>query len=102
MKLPFVSRKAYEELQSQLEELDLEYRNYRRRNQDLKDTAYIQGKSDTLRELLSVYDNLLLALAQPCQDEAFLKGIRMTMEGMVKTLGTMGVTEIPALGEPFE
>ena len=102
MKLPFVSRKTLEEAQNRMEELTREYQNYRRRNADVKDSAYRQGKQDGVKELLVVYDNLLRALEQPCQDKAFLTGIEMTMNSMKQTLERMGITEISALGETFD
>lgn len=91
-----------EETQFQFEELNQEYQNYRRRNAEVKENAYRQGKNDAVKELLSVYDNLLRALEQPCGDEAFLAGIQMTMNAMKKTLEHMGVTEIEALGAVFD
>ncbi len=91
-----------EETQFRLEELNQEYQNYRRRNADVKEASYRQGKNDALKELLSVYDNLLRALEQPCEDEAFLAGIQMTMNAMKRTLEHMGVTEIEALGAVFD
>lgn len=91
-----------EETQFRLEELNQEYQNYRRRNADVKETSYRQGKNDAVKELLSVYDNLLRALEQPCEDEAFLAGIQMTMNAMKKALEHMGVTEIEALGAAFD
>lgn len=102
MKLPIVSRKEMEEAQFRMEELSQEYQNFRRRNAELKETSYRQGKQDAVKELLCVYDNLLRALRQPCEDAAFLTGIEMTMNAMKKSLETMGITEIPALGEPFD
>lgn len=102
MKLPFVSRKALEASEARLAELNLEYQNYRRRNGEIRETAHRQGENDAIQELLSVYDNLLLALEQPCEDEAFRKGIEMTLSTMVKSLAALGVTEIPALGKPFD
>ena len=102
MKLPFVSRKTLEEAQNRMEELTREYQNFRRRNADVKDSAYRQGKQDGVKELLVVYDNLLRALEQPCQDKAFLTGIEMTMNSMKQTLERMGITEISALGETFD
>lgn len=102
MKMPFVSRKAAEESQYRLEELNQEYQNYRRRNADLKDQSYRQGKNDAVKELLSVYDNLLRALEQPCSDEAFLAGIQMTMNSMKKSLEHLGITEIEAQGAAFD
>lgn len=91
-----------EKTQFRLEELNQEYQNYRRRNADVKETSYRQGKNDAVKELLSVYDNLLRALEQPCEDEAFLAGIQMTMNAMKKALEHMGVTEIEALGVAFD
>lgn len=91
-----------EETQFRMEELSQEYQNYRRRNAEVKEASYRQGKNDAVKELLSVYDNLLRALEQPCDDEGFLAGIQMTMNAMKKTLEHMGVEEIAALGEPFD
>ena len=102
MTMPFVSRKAADESQYRLEELNQEYQNYRRRNADLKDQSYRQGKNDAVKELLAVYDNLLRALEQPCFDEAFLAGIQMTMNSMKKSLEHLGITEIEAQGAAFD
>lgn len=99
MKMPFAARKA---AQLRLEELDQEYQNYRRRNAELKEQSYRQGQNDAVKELLSVYDNLLRALELPCGDEAFLAGIQMTMNNMKKTLERMGITEIQAQGAVFD
>ncbi len=102
MKTPFVSRKTAEESLFRLEELNQEYQNYRRRNADIREEAYRQGKFDGVKALLPVYDNLIRALEQPCGDEAFVSGIRMTLDQMKKALERMGITEIPALGQIFD
>lgn len=102
MKFPFVSRRLLEETESRSQELKQEFCAYRRRNAEVREDAYLQGSSDALKELLPVYDNLLRALEQPCADEAFLKGIRLTLDSMKNTLATLGVTEIPALGQSFD
>lgn len=102
MKLPIVSRRTAEASQFRLEELNQEYQNYRKRNAELKEQSYQQGKNDAVRELLSVYDNLLRALEQPCGDEAFLTGIHMTLNNMKKSLAHLGVTEIAADGAAFD
>jgi molecular chaperone GrpE len=102
MKLPIVSRQALEDYQGQLEELNQEYQNYRRRNATVRADAYQKGQDDAVISLLAVYDNLTLALSQPCSDEAFLTGIQMTLNIMTKTLSGLGITEIPALGESFD
>ena len=102
MRIPFVFRKTAEEAQNRLEELNQEYQNYRRRCASSREDGYRQGRFDTVKELLPVYDNLLRALEQPCGDEAFVSGIRMTLDQMKKTLEQMDIREIPALGETFD
>jgi molecular chaperone GrpE len=102
MKLPLISRQTLNDYQGRLEELNQEYMNYRRRNATVRADAYQKGQDDAVISLLAVYDNLTLALSQPCSDEAFLTGIQMTLNIMTKTLAELGITEIPALGEAFD
>jgi molecular chaperone GrpE len=102
MKLPLISRQTLNDYQGRLEELNQEYMNYRRRNATVRADAYQKGQDDAVISLLAVYDNLTLALSQPCSDEAFLTGIQMTLNIMTKTLSELGITEIPALGEAFD
>ncbi len=102
MTFPLVSRKALESAELRLRELDLEYQNHRRRTAGTRETAYQQGRDDTALAFLPVYDNLLRALQQPCEDAAFVAGIEMTLRSLTAVLEGLGVTEIPALGEPFD
>ena len=51
---------------------------------------------------LPVYDNLDRALKQETADEAYKKGVEMTMTGLKDILSKLGVEEIPALGETFD
>lgn len=102
MQLPFVSRNALDSLQSKHGELVQEYQNYRRRNASIQQDSYQKGADDAVRAMLPVYDNLQRALEQPCQDEAFLTGVRMTLSSLERALEGLGVTEIPALDQPFD
>ena len=52
--------------------------------------------------MLPVLDNLERALAQPTADEAYKKGVEMTMNQLKTVLEKLGITEIPALGEQFD
>ena len=79
-----------------------EYDNFRRRSQKEKDALYGDIKANTLREFLPVYDNLVRALAQPTEDEAYKKGVEMIMTQFCATLEKLGVTEIECLGEKFD
>lgn len=79
-----------------------EYDNYRKRSQKEKETAWTTAKADTIKELLPVYDNLERALKQETADEAYAKGVQMTMQQLKTVLEKLGVEEIPAQGEPFD
>ena len=82
--------------------LAAEYDNYRRRSQKEREALYIDVKAQTVTELLPVYDNLARALALGSSDEAFLKGIQMTMNQLESIFAKLGVAAIPAVGETFD
>ncbi len=81
--------------------LAAEYDNYRKRSIKEREAMYCEACSDTIARVLPVYDNLSRALTQECADEAFYKGIEMTLAQLKDILQKCGVTEIPAVGEPF-
>ena len=79
-----------------------EYDNFRRRSKQEKESIYADAKMDTVKALLPVYDNLERALKQDTADEAYKKGVEMTMTGLKKAFEGLGVTEIDAAGAPFD
>ena len=79
-----------------------EYDNFRRRSQKEKDSLYGDVKADTLLKFLPVYDNLLRALNTPTEDEAYKKGVEMTMNQFNTTMEKLGVTKIESLGAKFD
>ena len=98
-----------EKLQKQLAEkeeqylrLAAEYDNFRKRSQKEKEGLYQGAKSDAVSAFLPVYDNLERALKQETVDEAYKKGVEMTMSGLKEILSKLGVEEIAALGETFD
>ena len=82
--------------------LAAEYDNYRRRSQKEKETAWADSKAETAAAFLPVYDNLERALKQETADEAYKKGVEMTMTQLKEVLSKLGIQEIPALGETFD
>ncbi len=102
MKLPWVKRSVLAETEEQLRDLGLEYQNYRRRTANTELTALDNGRAKAALTFLPVYDNLLRALNQPCADEAYVEGIRLTMRSLQAALSELGIREIPALGETFD
>ena len=82
--------------------LAAEYDNYRKRSQKEKDSLYADIKSDTVAKFLPVYDNLVRALAQSTEDEAYRRGVEMIMTQFNTTLEKLGATKIECLGQKFD
>ena len=82
--------------------LAAEYDNYRKRTAKEKETIWASAKADTAAAFLPVYDNLERAIQQQTADEAFKKGVEMTMNQLKEVFAKLGVEEIPALGEQFD
>ena len=82
--------------------LAAEYDNYRKRTAKEKESLWTDVKADTAGAFLPVYDNLERALKQDTADEAFKKGVEMTMNQLKTVLEKLGITEIEALGQPFD
>ena len=82
--------------------LAAEYDNYRKRTAKEKESIWSDAKADTAVAFLPVYDNLERALKQDTADEAYKKGVEMTMSQLKEVFAKLGVTEIPALGEAFD
>ena len=79
-----------------------EYDNFRKRSQKEKDSLYADIKAETLKKFLPVYDNLVRALAQSTEDEAYRRGVEMIMTQFNTTMEKLGVTEIESLGQKFD
>ena len=82
--------------------LAAEYDNFRKRSQKEKDDLYTVIKAETVGRFLPVYDNLERALAQETADEAYKKGVEMTMNQLVKVMEGLGVTSFGEIGEAFD
>ena len=82
--------------------LAAEYDNFRKRTIKEKEASYGNGKADAVEKLLPVYDNLERALNQPCTDEAYKKGVEMTMTQLVGIFSGLGVEIFGNVGEEFD
>ena len=82
--------------------LAAEYDNYRKRTAKEKESLWTDVKCSTVGEFLPVYDNLERAVKQETADEAYKKGVEMTMNQLKEVFSKLGVTEIPAQGQPFD
>ena len=82
--------------------LAAEYDNYRKRTAKEKEGIWTEAKAQTVAAFLPVYDNLERAMKQDTADEAYKKGVELTMKGLRDALTGLGVEVIPALGETFD
>ena len=79
-----------------------EFDNFRKRTIKEKEASYGNGKSDAVAKMLPVYDNLERALNQQTEDEAYKKGVQMTMTELVKIFTSLGVEIFGEVGEVFD
>ena len=79
-----------------------EFDNFRKRTIKEKEASYGNGKADAVEKLLPVYDNLERALNQPCTDEAYKKGVEMTMTQLVGIFSGLGVEIFGNVGDTFD
>lgn len=79
-----------------------EYDNFRKRSQKEKDNLYTDIRVETVAKFLPVYDNLERALNQPTADEAYKKGVEMTMTGLMEVMEKLGVESFGNVGDTFD
>ena len=79
-----------------------EFDNFRKRTLKEKEQSYGNGKADAVEKLLPVYDNLERALTQPTEDDAYKKGVEMTMTQLVGIFSGLGVEIFGNVGEEFD
>ena len=96
------AKAALAEKEEQYLRLAAEYDNYRKRTAKEKESTWAEARAQTVAAFLPVYDNLERALKQATADEAYAKGVDMTMKGLQDVLTKLGVEVIPALGETFD
>ena len=100
---------ALEKKQAELDEannkylrLAAEYDNFRKRSQKEKDGMFRDGKANAIEKFLPVYDNLSRALEQETADEAYKKGVEMTMTGLADILKKLDVEIFGTPGDTFD
>ena len=79
-----------------------EFDNYRKRTDKEKSAMYDMGLNDTVLTILPVLDNFERALAAPCEDSSYVKGMEMIYKQMIDLLDSIGVTQIDTAGQNFD
>ena len=82
--------------------LAAEYDNFRKRTAKEREALWTDVKANTAAVFLPVYDNLERAIKQETADEAYKKGVEMTMNQLKEVFTSLGIEEIPALGQTFD
>ncbi len=100
-KLETAENKAAE-LKDQLLRTAAEYDNYRKRTAREADQKFNDGVSHAVTQILTILDTLDMAAEAECSDENYKKGVLMTLDKAAKAFETLHITEIEALGQPFD
>ena len=83
-----------------------EFDNFRKRTVKEKASMYDDGVRSTVEKLLMVIDNLERAVmvqeGKVDENDAFFKGVKMTLTQFQDVLKVIGVEEIKAVGEKFD
>lgn len=79
-----------------------DFDNFRKRSQRESQEYKKYALLEPMRELLTVIDNLDLALSAQGSAEDLKRGVEMIHRQMVELLRRFGVTEVPAEGQPFD
>lgn len=99
-------KEKVEELEDRVKRQMAEFDNFRKRTAKEKAAMYDDGVRDTVEKLLGVVDNLERAVmaqeGKADENDAFFKGVAMTLKQFQEILHSMGVEEIQALGEKFD
>ncbi len=79
-----------------------DFDNFRKRSQREAQELRRYALLEPMRELLAVADNLDLALSAQGSAEDLKRGVEMIHRQMQELLRRFGITEIPAVGQPFD
>lgn len=93
--------KEISELNDKYLRLYAEYDNFRRRSAKERESIYFDAKSDTLKNVLPILDNMERATAFSEADKV-LEGMNLILKSFNENFAKMDVKEIEALGKPFD
>ena len=85
--------------------LQADFENFRRRSRENEAKLSDTVKAGTMKKFLPIVDNFEMALAQIKRSnapDAFIQGVELLLKQFVKFLNDSGVTEIEAVGKPFD
>ena len=81
--------------------LEAEYANFRRRTAQELEAAHAKAAKETVLPFLCLYDDLNRALAAPCTDENYYKGIELIFKNLMQTFASLKITPMDSKGKIF-
>ena len=78
-----------------------DFENFKKRNNETRANAYLDGKIDVLKSVLPIGDNLDRALAT-VKDEQTRVGLELVVKQFNETLKNIGLEEVNPVGEIFD
>lgn len=96
------AEKAAAQAKDQLLRTAAEYDNFRKRSAREADQKFNDGVSFAVNQIIPILDTLEMAANAPTTDENYKKGVTMTLDKAAKALDALHITEIEALGKPFD
>lgn len=93
--------KEIAELNDKYLRLYAEYDNFRRRSAKERENIYFDAKSDTLKNILPILDNMERATAFTEADK-ILEGMNLILKSFNENFAKMDIKEIEALGKTFD
>lgn len=94
-----------EELTSDLQRVQAEFMNFRRRSDEQRSAILDLAKQDVVIQILPLLDNVERALGHvPVElaDNAWAKGVEQVAKQAQDILKTLGVEKIDSVGRPFD
>ena len=95
------NEKEIAELNDKYLRLYAEYDNFRRRSAKERENVYFDAKSDTLKNVLPILDNMERATTFTDADK-ILEGMNLILKSFNESFSKMDVKEIEALGKTFD
>lgn len=95
-----VARKESDDFKDKWYRTTAEFENYKKRNSELRKTAFDDGKIEAIKKIFVVGDSLDRALTMQ-MDDVTKSGVELIQKQFVETLRSIGVEEINPVGEVF-
>ena len=95
-------RADYNDLNDRYLRLAAEYDNFRKRSAREREQLWPEATAAAVLQFLGVADNFERALAAPCADAEYQKGMELTFRALTDTLAKLGAEPFGEEGEEFD